>query len=513
MLKPVGAAIAAVLLCAACTKDVSTAENAVSVRQGAEAVQYNPMIFGHFIEHFHRQVYGGIFQPGSPLSDEDGFRTDVIEAMREIKVPIVRWPGGCFVSTYHWTGGIGPERTPVYDKSWAVEDPNTFGTDEYIKWCRKVGCEPYICTNAGTGTPEEMSDWVEYCNLTVGKWGRLRAENGHPEPYNVKYWSIGNENYGRWELGAKTVDEWGPMVCESAKLMRAVTKDAVLFAAANDNPEWSLPLLDKAGWLLDYISIHGYWDFMVNVNVPSPYIKCMMRTDRPEEQIRRTIKLLEEAGYGDGAIKIAFDEWNLKNWHHPGHGDLRKGFDIEARDGNDDNSLYTMSDALFSACFLNSCLRHSDVVDIACFSPIVNTRGAIYVYDKGIVKRTTYHVFKMYTSLLEAFMVPLEVCSRKLESEGESTDVIDAVLTASEDGSRHAYALVNKDPESAQEVTLDFCGKQIGSKVTATLLSGANVDDYNDVGRENSVVPFETSLEVRDCKVSVPPHTLCIIRF
>ena len=151
-----------IILACAMTAVSAQQSNVVSVVPDGTPIQYNPMIFGQFIEHFDNQVYGGIFDPGNPLSDEDGFRTDVIEAMKAIKVPIVRWPGGCFVSTYHWKGGIGPERTPVLDKSWGVEDPNTFGTDEYIKWCRKVGCEPYICTNAGTGTPEEMSDWVEY---------------------------------------------------------------------------------------------------------------------------------------------------------------------------------------------------------------------------------------------------------------------------------------------------------------------------------------------------------------
>ena len=188
----------------------ATAQNSIAVVKDAERVRYNPMIFGQFIEHFDNQVYGGIFDPGNALSDEDGFRKDVIEALREIKTPIVRWPGGCFVSTYHWVGGVGSERVPAYDKTWQVEDPNTFGTDEYIKWCRKVGCEPYICTNAGTGTPEEMSDWMEYCNLSVGKWGRMRMANGHTEPYNVKYWSVGNENWGTHELGTRTVEEWGP---------------------------------------------------------------------------------------------------------------------------------------------------------------------------------------------------------------------------------------------------------------------------------------------------------------
>ena len=176
----------------------------------AEGTPVDRMIFGQFIEHFHRQIYGGIFEPGSPLSDKRGFRVDAIEALREMGVPIIRWPGGCFASAYHWKKAVGPNRTPAYDKAWKVEDPNTFGTNEFILWCREIGAEPYICTNAGSGTPEEMSDWVEYCNLVEeGEYSRLRAAHGYPESHNVKYWSIGNENYGAWEVGAKTVDEWG----------------------------------------------------------------------------------------------------------------------------------------------------------------------------------------------------------------------------------------------------------------------------------------------------------------
>ena len=194
-----------------------------TLRPGRVMKKRSGLIYGQFIEHFHRQIYGGVFDPGSPFADEDGFRTDVLEALRRIRVPILRWPGGCFVSSYHWKKAVGPERTPVFDKSWRVEDPNLFGTDEYVALCRRIGCEPYICTNAGTGTPEEMSDWVEYCNLKdQGEYARLRTKNGHSEPYGVRYWSIGNENYGSWELGAKGVGEWGRLVLESAKLMRHV---------------------------------------------------------------------------------------------------------------------------------------------------------------------------------------------------------------------------------------------------------------------------------------------------
>jgi alpha-L-arabinofuranosidase len=487
-------------------------ENSVSVLRNKKKIQYNPMIFGQFIEHFDDQVYGGIYDPKSKFSDKEGFRTDVIEALKELKTPVVRWPGGCFVSSYHWLDGVGPERTPVYDKTWQVEDPNSFGTDEFIAWCRKVGTEPYICTNAGTGTPEEMSDWVEYCNLKVGKYGRMRAKNGHPEPYNVKYWSVGNENWGGHELGARTVEEWGPIVRESAKLMRSVTKDAKLFAAATPDKNWTLPLLKAAGEHLDYVSIHGYWDPVFHVNNLSPFLECMLRSDGPEQDIQRTIKILEEAGLAS-RIKIAYDEWNLRNWHHPWHGDLRRGFDLEARRKNDIQSTYTMADALFSACFLNACLRNADYVEMACFSPIINTRGAIFVHPDGILKRTTFHTLFMYANLLEKNIVPLETSVEKLVSGERSTNVLDVVLTADSLGERFVYAIVNKDPKRSIELKLDFegIGKKVPNELTGEVLSGNSPDDYNDIGEENRVVPQKQTFKVKNGKITLSPHSLTIV--
>lgn len=501
------------LLILLCAPFIAYAQNTMNIAEGSAPIKYSNMIFGHFIEHFDTQIYGGIFDPNSKFADEDGFRTDVIEALKQIKVPIVRWPGGCFVSTYHWVDGVGPDRQPVYDKTWQVEDPNTFGTDEYIKWCRKVGCEPYICTNAGTGTPEEMSDWVEYCNLSVGKWGRMRMANGYSKPHNVKYWSVGNENWGAHELGARTVQEWGPMVRESAKLMLSVSKDLKLFAAATSNKNWTLPLLREAGRHLDYISIHGYWDPLFHHNNPAPFIDCMMKTDAPEQDIQRTIGILEEAGFGGGRIKIAYDEWNLKNWHHPWHGDFRRGFELEARRKNDIPSQYTMADALFSACFLNACLRHADIVDIACFSPIVNTRGALFVHPEGVLKRTTYHVFDMYVNLLEDYVQPIEWKTERLNgNKNASTGVLDGILTVNEDGTRHALVVVNKDPEHSRKLTIATT-KKLPRRIEGKVLSGASPDDYNEIGAENRVTPEDRMFNVKDGSVELPPHSLTILRF
>jgi alpha-N-arabinofuranosidase len=166
--------------------------------------------------------------------------------------------GRMFVSAYHWKDGVGPDRKPSFDKAWRVEEPNTFGTDEFTGFCRAIGAEPYICTNAGTGTQEEMSDWVEYCNLRPqGRWARLRAENGFPDPHAVRYWSIGNENYGSWEMGAKSVGEWGRLVRESAKMMKRVDPGIQLMAASISDLDWNRGLRE-AGDLWNG-SVHDYW--------------------------------------------------------------------------------------------------------------------------------------------------------------------------------------------------------------------------------------------------------------
>jgi alpha-L-arabinofuranosidase len=490
----------------------SATGNSISLRQDARPIKYDRMLFGQFVEHFHRQVYGGIFEPGSKLSDADGYRKDVIGALRELNVPIVRWPGGCFVSAYHWLGGVGPKRVPAYDKAWKVEEPNTFGTAEYVKWCRKIGAEPYICTNAGTGTSEEMSDWVEYCNLNVGKYGRMRRENGDPEPYNVMFWSVGNENWGGHEIGARTVGEWGPLVRESSKMMRAVTPGLKLFAAALSDKNWTLPLLKEAGYMLDFVSIHGYWDPLWVVNNPSPYLDCMMRTGQPEEMIRQTIAILDESGFR-GKVKIAFDEWNLRGWHHPDLGDLRKPMDIAARDKNDINATYTMADALFSACFLNSCLRHAEDVQIACFAPVVNARGLLYVHPGGIVKRTTYHVFDMYVNRLEEYVLPVTFASDSLRQGIQSTPILDVVLTTNKSKTKFVYAIVNKDPGKSVQFDPGFegIGVKTPNHLSATMLSGTSENDYNDVGFPERVVQVQTVIKVVDGRIAVPPHSLVVI--
>lgn len=497
-------------------------DDTFTVRPGRVMKRRSGLIYGQFIEHFHRQIYGGVFDPGSPFADEDGFRTDVIDAMRKIRVPILRWPGGCFVSSYHWKKAVGPERTPVFDKSWRVEDPNLFGTDEYIALCRRIGCEPYICTNAGTGTPEEMSDWVEYCNLKdQGEYARLRALSGHSDPYGVRYWSIGNENYGAWELGAKGVGEWGRLVLESAKLMRHVDPDVKLSAAALPDLDWNVALLKACGEHLDWISIHKYWNLMAQENDFYTYEESMACTNDLDTDINRVRGLLTAMGL-EKKIRIAYDEWNLRGWHHPNVHTVRQGRTKEEyiipRDKNDINSDYTMADAVFTACFLNTLNRHSDAVAMAAFAPVVNTRGCIFTHPGGIVLRSTYHVFDLYVNhlgeeILDGWLEAGETMAAVSRGgRREDVKVLDVLACRREGDDAITMAAVNKHPDENRALSLRFEGGPAGGEYRVLSVTGDSTESYNDVGIEGVKLtegPWR-AFEGKLC-CELPPHSVQVI--
>lgn len=491
--------------------NASPAQSAsVNIQPDRTPTAYSRDLFGHFIEHFHRQIYGGLFEPGSPLSDERGFRQDVIAALRELRVPVVRWPGGCFVSGYHWVDGIGPERAPVFDRAWRVSDPNTFGTDEFVAWCREVGAEPYICTNAGTGTGEEMADWVEYCNGEPGsRWADRRVAYGNAAPLAVPYWSIGNENYGAWELGARTAEEWGHYVAESAKMMLRADPSVKLLAAAVDDIDWTMPLLKTAGRYLDYVSIHGYWDHLNDVNNPSDYLQCMAFTTIPEEQIAKTEAILVALDLKD-KVAIAFDEWNLRGWHHPKPNDAQA---IAARDLNDLNETYTMADAVFSAVFLNTCLRHGDTVRMANIAPTVNARGPLFVHPDGVVRRTTFHVMRMYANLLGSEVLDSHTIAPELAVPGGSVPAVDVVATRQSADNSIVVSFVNKHDSDTVPCKVVIGSGPLNGTFDGTLLTGPGPDAYNDVDSPDTVQPVDTKVTVEDGVLSLPPHSVLFVKF
>ncbi len=508
-----------VLFAVACGRPQEQPQQAtININTDVPAVIYNPMIFGGFLEHFGTQIYGGVFDPGSPLSDENGFRTDAIKALKELKIQVVRWPGGCFVDGYDWKKGVGKDREPADDMAWGVIEPNTFGTDEFIKLCRLVEWEPYICTNAGTGTIEEMKDWVEYTNSTSGEFAQMRKENGNIEPMNVRIWSIGNENYGKDAIGWKPIKEWAPYVRKAAKEIKAANPTVKLSAAALITRKWSLPLLEQAGEYLDYLSIHGYWMPLWQKHYTTDYLSCIIKSEEPELMIQSFIQVLDESGYR-GRIKIAFDEWNLRGWHHPGfprkelqdYDDPEVAKLVKAREKNDIASQYTMADALFSASFLNACLRHAEDVEMANIAPVVNTRGPLYVHPDGIVKRTHFHALSMYANQLEEQVCNTALKADWLANEKDSIPVFDGIATVDKSGANWAISLVNRHPTENVHCTVMMGGKPLNGKYKATVLAGDLPDSYNDIDFPNRVVPEEVEVRIRKGIAILPPHSLTIV--
>ena len=503
------------IFCCNRTKQLANPIHAkIIIKTDVAAKAYNPMIFGGFVEHFGRQIYGGIFEPGSPLADKKGFRLDVIAALKELNVPVIRWPGGCFVDAYHWQKGVGAQRETYGDFRWGVIESNTFGTDEFVELCRRIGAEPYICHN-GLADVQENLDWVDYCNAAEGKFAEMRKENGHPEPFNVKYWSVGNERYDTSYVNR---------VRNTAKVMKALHPEIqITCSGSQGNQGKKMPgvqsyLMETAGEYLDYVSVHNYWLPRGNDLPRYDYLTAIAQSENPEKYMQIVSKSLSDQNMG--RLKIAFDEWNLRAWQHPGfpRNDVDDYDDPEILnlvqkriEGNDLNRQYTMADALFAASFFNACLRNSENVTMANIAPLVNTRGPLYVHPEGIVKRTHFHTMAMYANDLEEKVASAEVNADHLIIDEGSVAVLDAIATVDKTGKKWAISLVNRHPTESLACTVIMRDKPLDGIYKATVLTGDSPDAYNDVEHPYSVMPIEMEVSFRNGAASLPPHSLIIV--
>jgi alpha-N-arabinofuranosidase len=346
----------------------------------------DPRLFGSFVEHLGRCVYGGIYEPDHPAADERGFRTDVLELVRELNIPVVRWPGGNFVSGYHWQDGVGPrdQRPRRADPAWKSVETNQFGTNELVDFCRAAGAEPMIAVNLGTGTPEEARDLVEYCNLAGGShFSDLRREHGWAEPHGVKLWCLGNEMDGPWQMGHKTAAEYARVATETARLMKMVDTSvelAVCGSSGHGRPtfgEWELEVLRHTIELVEYVSIHAYYG---NRDDDTPSFLA-----RPEEMgrfIEETVAMCDAVAAqcrSSRRLMISFDEWNV--WNPTGH----KERDIEDWSVAPPllECVYNAEDALVVGGMLIQLLNHCDRVKIACQAQLVNVIGLIMTETGG----------------------------------------------------------------------------------------------------------------------------------
>src|SRR5262245_57486484 len=331
------------------------------------------LLFGNFAEHLGRMIYGGVYEEGSPLSDEDGYRKDVMAAVKKMGVSILRYPGGNFASGYNWKDGIGAKnQRPVRpEMAWNDIETNRFGTDEFLKYCERLRAEPYICVNLGLDSIDDARQWVEYTNETRHTyWADQRRKNGRDAPYNVKYWGLGNEIDGPWQLGHKNAEDYSKFALEAAKAMRRVDDSLQLIASGSSNfgpgsdwVGWNRTVLERLANQIDYISLHTYVGNRTN-NFEQ-FLAFGQDVDDRIDVVKGQIKAVRIGNPQARPIAIAFDEWNV--WYRtlvPGMTE----YDI-ARTGLEEK--YNFEDALGMGVFLNSFFRHADVVKMGNLAQLV----------------------------------------------------------------------------------------------------------------------------------------------
>ena len=478
--------------------------------------EVSPLIFGGFLEHMGRSIYEGVYDPGSRHADADGMRTDVIAALRELEMTIVRYPGGNFASGYHWRDGVGErERRPaVRELAWQSLEPNTFGTDEFIALCRKLDWQPMIAVNLGTGSPEEARDWVEYCNAPTGTAiADARAANGAAEPHAVPIWCLGNEMDGPWQLGHVPAEQYAIRAQQAAKMMKDCDRAIATVACGSSGPgmatflEWDRTVLEHIGGLADYISLHRY---VGNPNNdPSEYLAVSNSIDRQIEAVDACARYVQQKARRDRRAYLCFDEWNV--WyrarggvHSDGQGKFAPPL-IEER--------YNLEDALIVAMFLMSFIRHADCVKIANLAQLVNVIGPILTRGDDLLKQSIFYAFRMISTRKGGIALRGAVDGPGYESERygsvaylDHAAVIDGDLL-------HVFA-VNRHIEEPLRLTVECADRGIASLVDAEILH-AELKAENTFDEPDAVVsrPFEGWRTDGTAQAELPPHALVATTF
>ena len=474
-------------------------------------------MLGQFIEHFPRQIYGGIYEEGSPHSDLNGYRLDVEKALKDLEVPILRWPGGNYTSGYHWKWGAGPKNERIARKNpvWDEFESHHFGTTEFVEHCRRIGAEPMICVGIGKSnenpTPEEAAAWVRYCNASNGPEAELRAKAGYPEPLNVKWWMIGNEVWGTWQIGYyKNGEEYGKDALEFIKTMKKSDASLKFVTVGGDHPlyrRWNKQQLsiDDLAKQIDGFAWHHYLQFG-DPEERISHLEASLGLRKVERKLSQIIKLVQNASNRigrDDLIQIAITEWNEYGWIH-------SPWTTDVNERNKIPEQYDLAHALYTAGFLNIILRKAANISMANYSPVVNTRGLIYADNRGTLLRSTYFVYQMYKPCAGGSSILTQVeCLNLKESNVLALDVA-AVKT----GNNRVYLfVVNRALEDLMcEITIPGFAVKSSS---GTILTAESLKSYNSFENPNTIIPreFEVNVSSEKFKISFPKHSLSVLLF
>ncbi|CDZ23955.1 Alpha-N-arabinofuranosidase [[Clostridium] cellulosi] len=473
-------------------------------------------LFSSFLEHLGRAIYSGIYEPGHPDADEEGFRKDVLDMIRELNVSYIRYPGGNFVSGYDWKDGIGPvdERPVRLDLAWHSIESNKFGIDEFVDWSKKAGTKIMGAVNMGTGTPKEAAQFVEYCNYPGGTmWSDLRIKNGHKQPHNIKLWCIGNEMDGPWQICHLDAHDYGKKALATANIMKMVDSDIELVVCGSSMssmptfPEWDRIVLEHTYDAVDYLSLHMYYE---NFGNNQDFLASFVDMDRFIHTVAATADYVKALKRSKKTMYFSFDEWNVWYQHnqkpHPWQ---------EAPDLLEDR--YSMLDALVFGGLGITLLNNADRVKIACLAQLVNVIAPIYTQKGGkAIKQTIYYPFRdlsLYgrgTSLRSIAKVP------KIETKYGDTPLIANAAVYNENSGEITVFAVNTDLD--EPIVLDIDLRAFGNAVIFEHSCMENKDIYavNTFDNPLAVVPYKLPVDQRKAsrfEIKLPKASWNTIRF
>jgi alpha-N-arabinofuranosidase len=468
-------------------------------------------IFGGFAEHMGRCIYGGVYDPDSPHADKQGFRTDVIGALREMRIPVLRYPGGNFVNTYDWLDGVGPknERPRRRELAWNSIETNQFGTNEFVQFCRALGAEPMLAVNLGTRGLAEVSNFVEYCNAPPGtKFADLRAAHGYKDPHNVQYWCVGNEMDGPWQIGQMTIEQNAWTGREAAKLMKRQDPSIKTILCGSSGPwmktfpDWDRRALE-AGWeFADYLALHNY-----ATNWESDTPSFLAYSVEFEKHIDTLATVLRETKQKLGAkndVYLSQDEWNVWYKNRDMDGKWRVAPPLC-------EETYNLEDVLVVAQWMNVFLRKCDVLRMACLAQIVNTIGPIKTRRDALLKESTFYAIAMYAqnAIGRSLKPAVEGAPRIATKRFGEVPAVDVAATIDAAARRANVFLVHRGVSETLRTEVAFEGKSVPARVVgAEQIWGLDPKAANTFDRPDVILPRKVgAMPFKDARfpIKLPP--------
>lgn len=424
-------------------------------------------IYGSFVEHMGRVVYSGIYEPDSHQSDEDGFRRDVLEAVKNAGITAIRYPGGNFVSCYHWEDGIGDKklRPKRPELAWKAIETNEFGTDEFMKWCQKAGIEPILAVNLGTRGIEDAVHYLEYCNFREGTtYSNKRKDNGHPAPYKVKTWCLGNEMDGMWQLGHKNAEDYGKLARETAKAMKILDPSIELVSCGSSlntmetYPEWEAVTLEETYEFVDYISLHQYFDgheksmteFLAQADEMNAYIRTVAAVCEYIKAKKRSSK----------ELYISFDEWGV--WTRASDETVNECDRNPWEQAKPiSEMIYTFQDSLLFGGMLMALVKNADRVKIACQSLLTNI-SAMIMTEKGgdLWLQPNYYPFADMANHGRGEVLDIRMQAPSYERGKKKIPYLDAVVVENQKKKEIVLFAINRSEDEDMSLLLEMQGYQ-----------------------------------------------------